>query len=149
MARFSESFVRRARAYYGGLTCSAMERKFASLHASLAKCDHKDGEQSICINTFPVSPYSEEICRTVQSVFCSFLQSNGIDWQAEAQQLSCFSLPDLAIFNTSRANSTSNCWTYFSPGLICCRSGRAGGSSTIGTSFSARPTSRIYNYIET
>ena len=130
-----------------------MEREFASLHASCPNAIIRmasTAEQSICcINIFPVSPYSEEICRTVQSVFCSFLQSNGIDWQAEAQQLSCFSLPDLAIFNTSRANSTSNCWTYFSPGLICCRSGRAGGSSTIGTSFSARPTSRIYNYIET
>ena len=90
----SESFVRRARAYYRGLTSagSAMEREFASLHASLSKCDHKDGEQSICcINTFPVSPYSEEIGRTVQSVFCSLLQSNDIDWQAKAQQLSCYS----------------------------------------------------------
>ena len=88
----SESFVRRARAYYRGLTGagSAMEREFASLHASLSRCDAKDGEKSICcINTFPVTPYSEEIGRTVPSVFYSLLQSNGIDWQAETQQLSC------------------------------------------------------------
>ena len=71
-----------------------MEREVASLHASLSKCDDKDGEQSICcINTFPVAPYAEEIGRTVQSVFYSpaLLQSNGIEWQAEAQQLSCCS----------------------------------------------------------
>ena len=45
----SESFVRRARAYYRGLTSagSAMEREFASLHVSLSKCDDKDGKQSI------------------------------------------------------------------------------------------------------
>ena len=45
----SETFVRRARAYYRGLTSagSAMEREFASLHVSLSKCDDKDGKQSI------------------------------------------------------------------------------------------------------
>ena len=89
----SESFVRRARAYYRGLTSagSAMEREFASLHASLSKCDDKDGKEqsTCCVNTFPVAPYAEEMGRTVQSVFYSVLQSNGIDWQAEAQQLSC------------------------------------------------------------
>ena len=90
----SESFVRRARAYYRGLTSagSAMEREFASLHASLSKCDDKDGKEqsTCCVSTFPVAPYAEEMGRTVQSVFYSVLQTNGIiDWQAEAQQLSC------------------------------------------------------------
>ena len=119
-----------------------MEREFASLHASCPNAIIRmasTAEQSICcINIFPVSPYSEEICRTVQSVFCSLLQSNGIAWQAEAQQLSCCSTfiarPHHLQHRPGSANSTSNFWTCFSPGLICRRSGGAGGSSTIGTS---------------
>ena len=86
----SESFVRRARAYYRGLTSagSAMEREFANLHASLFKCDVKDGDQSICcINAFPVPPYSEEISRTIQSLLFSAIQQHRLTWRSAAALL--------------------------------------------------------------